>query len=374
MNYELIKGSVLLAAMALALTTSAQEAGGDSSVAPIHRAGRQTTVTNAKNMVVTTRQATYYYLVSADFMPVMHLGEGTVSIGADQFARTDIRSIRFRSLPHVLLDEDSLSFYKAGSFDHAVLALRRTLTLGQWNSLVVPFDLTGTQLRYVFGDDAELAQPRAINDDGELTLEFNTLDLTTDEVVLRANYHYLLRPTREPDIEASKRMYSFLDDDSRPYGPIYLIPDVSKKASASARLQTVQNADASRKVRFRGSYNRLDGTLISGSTVKNKKVEPGMYYLNDEGRMAFSEDSLAIQAFRSWIQDVSEEPQPLRFFIDGIGEDITAGSTPDGLQRLLGNEATEQRTPAYNLSGQRIDKSQMKRGIYIVNGRKVAIK
>ena len=365
--YSLFTAGLLLAASVL--TVDAQEA------APVRKATRQQVVTGAKNMVVRTSKATYYYLVSNDFSPVMHMGSGTVTIGSDEFERTSITGIRFRSLPHVFLDEDSTTYYRAGSYDHAALALRRTFDLGRWNSLVLPFDLTGTQLRYAFGDDAELAQPRAITDEGEVTLEFTTLDLQTDDVVLRAGYHYQLRPTREPDVAATARMYSFLDE--RPYGPIYFIPNVTKAANQTARLQTVQNADASRKVRFHGTFLRLDGTDRSGTVVRNKKVAPGMYYLNADGRMAFSDDSLTVQAFRSWIQDVSSDPVPLRFYIDGVGEDITAAA--DALQTIpeaLG--LTRRETAVYTISGRRIDNSKLSsgklpRGIYIINGRKVVV-
>lgn len=354
---------------------------GAQDTAPIRKATRQQTIANAKNMVVSTRQGTFYYLVSADDAPLLRFGPGTVNIGGTDYARTDITSIRFRALEHVFLDEDSTTYDKSVAFDHAALALRRSFNLGRWNSLVLPFDLTGDQLRYAFGDDAELAQPLAITDEGETTLEFTTLDLQTSDVVLRANYHYLLRPTREPDIAASARMYSFLDE--RPYGPIYLIPNVTKAANATPRLQTVQNSDASHKVRFHGTYLRLDGTEVSGRTVKNKRVAPGMYYLNGDGLMELSEDSLTVQAFRSWIDDVSTDAVALRFYVDGIGEDITAAT--DGVQSIpeaLGLKSVDSNAAAgiFTLSGQRLGdatperRSALKKGIYIINGHKVAIK
>ncbi len=362
--------SLMLAASAL--TVDAQEP------APIRKATRQSVVAGAKNMEVRVGTATYSYLVSNEAFQLIELGPGTITIGGNTFERSAVKSIRFRSMPHVLLDEDSTTYYKAGSFEHAALALRRSFDLGQWNSLVLPFNLTGAQLRYVFGDDAELAQPVAITDDGVTTLEFSTLDLAADDIVLRANYHYLLRPTREPDVAPTTRMYNFIDE--RPYGPIYFIPDVTKAANQSARLQSVQNDDGSLKVRFHGTYLRLDDTERSGSVIRNKRVAPGMYYLNADGRMAFSEDSLTLQAFRSWIDDISAEPTSLRFYIDGIGEDITA--TPDAVHSIpeaLGLTTTDA-TGIFNLSGQRLGdatperRAALPKGIYIINGHKVAIK
>jgi hypothetical protein len=121
---------------------------------------------------------------------------------------------------------------------------------------------------------------------------------------------------------------------------------------------------------------RLDGTEVVGSSVRNKRVAPGMYYLNDEGKMEFSQDSLTVQAFRSWIHDITSETQTLRFYIDGIGEDITALTDAIATPHMDGEEA---QPTIYTLSGQRIANRKsanrsLQRGIYIVNGRKVAIK
>lgn len=371
------KMAVTLVALLLCSPVGAQEP--ESAGAPIHRVTRQQTVLNAKNMVVRTRQATYYYLVSYDACPCIELGDGTMSIGNDQFARADVKSIRFKALPHLLLDEDSVTYNRAETLDNGAVALRRTLNLGKWNSIVLPFNLTGNQLRYVFGDDAELASPRAIVDDSQVTLEFSTLDLNTDDVVLRANYHYLLRPTREADVAPGRSLLNFVEE--KVYGPVYLIPGVSKKVNQSPSLQSVKNEDGSRQVRFHGTYLKLDGTLLSGSIVKNKKVIPGMYYLNDDALMEQAEDSVAMLGFRSWIQDISKEPVPMRFYIDGIGEDLTAATDAiHSIPAALGLSGKEADDNIYTLSGQNLGaatlqrKAQLAKGIYIINGKKVAIK
>lgn len=344
---------------------------------------RRTALQGAKNMVVTTtRGTTYYYLVSATSMPMLQLGNGTVSIGNDEFTRTDIQSIRFRSLARAVLNEDSTSFDKTASLDHVLLALRRTLHVGQWNTLVLPFDLTGSQLLDAFGEGTVVAAPRAISEDGETTVELATLDLQTDEVVTRANYHYLLRPTREPDVNADTRLYNY---SSNPlYGPIYLIPNVSMKAGQTPRMQSVQNEDGTKRVRFRGTYVRLDGSDFSGRIVRNRPVAPGVYMLTDEGMMAQTQDSTEVGAFHSWIEDVSEDASaPLHFYVDGVCEDITAPT--DGIGNIALARSGERMTEddVYDLSGRRIGNRQpdtihqqpsLQPGIYIIGGKKVAIR
>ena len=367
---------ILIASMACAVTASAQEATGP------RRATRQSTLLNAKNMVVTTNKgATYYYFVTSEESPVMHLGDGTVRIGADEFRRQDIKGIRFRSLGRAVLDEDSTVFDKTRTLDHSLLALRRTLNTGRWNSLVLPFDLTGTQLIDAFGEGTEVAQPRGVAEDGQAVLEFNTLDLQTDEVVMRANYHYLIRPTREPDVEADRRLYNFVS--GQLYGPIYLIPNVSMKANQSARLQTLQNEEGTVKVRLRGTYLKLDDSVTQGRIIRNKRVTPGTYLMNDEGQMEQTQDSTVVAAFRSWIEDVSPEPQTLRFYVDGVGEDITSDIYHLPIYDSSFNHS-EQSEAVYDLSGRHMvngkwsngkwSNGKLPKGLYIRNGRKFIIK
>lgn len=363
------KRQILLAFcyLALAVTAAAQETRGPQ------RATRQSTLLNAKNMVLTTNKGiTYYYFVTSEENPMLYLGDGTLRIGPDEFRRQDIKSIRFRSLARVLMDEDSTTYDKTRTLDHSLLALRRTMNVGRWNSLVLPFDLTGRQLLDTFGEGTEVAQPRGMAEDGLAVVEFNTLDLQTDDVVMRANYHYLVRPTREPDVAADRRLTNF--GSGQLYGPIYLIPNVSVKANQTARLQTLQNEDGTRKVRVRGTYLKLDDSQTQGRIIRNRRVVPGTYLMNDQGLMEQTQDSAVVAAFRSWIEDVSADGQPLRFYVDGVQEDITSGlgqiekskSEVDGLAGAV-----------YDLSGRRmgkLPKGQWPSGLYIVNGRKVVVK
>ena len=81
-----------------------------SSVWGQRKAERYTVLAGAKNLTVTTKQNTvFYYLVSAESNPVIHLTDGQVRIVNEEFALSDIKSMRFRSLPHFLLDEDSIA-------------------------------------------------------------------------------------------------------------------------------------------------------------------------------------------------------------------------------------------------------------------------
>ena len=336
------------------------------STAPMQaqmRATRSSALTGAKNLMLTTTTGkTFYYLVSSNDTQMMYLTTDSIRIGNDTFPKRQVKSMRFHALPRLLMDEDSITFYRYQTLDYGLVALRRTMQTGQWNSLVLPFDLTGRQVREAFGDDAQLATVKGINEEYQTAVEFETIDLHTDDRALRANYHYLIRPTKEPDVAATSSLSGFAN--SRVKGPIYLFPNVNMKSNQSARYQTLTSEDETTQVRFRGTYLRLDG-----STTANKKLAPSIYTFDEEEQHTFvqHEDSVALGAFRSWIQDLSAEPRPLKFYVDGV--DMT-----DGIGEVQSKQANAQGGNAvYDLSGRSMA-APMRKGLYIINGRKVAIK
>lgn len=345
---------------------------------------RQSDLFAAKNLVLTDNKGTtYYYLVTNDVFPTIRLEGAQITIRDDVFQKSAIKTIRFRSLGRHIMSEDSTTFDKTRVIEHGLIALRRSLQLDKWNSLVVPFDMTAAQLLDAFGEDAQLATPRGVSQEEGTVLEFSTVDLSNpDKVVVTANYHYLLRPTREPDVAEGKTVSTFVSGTRLP-GPIYYIADVSTKKNAAPRTQTLKSDDGTVQLRYRGSYTLLDNSVLNAAgRPTNRKIAPGTYQLSDDGIMLHNEDSAVVRAFTSWIEDISETPAQLSFYIDGIGDDLTA------IADLPFSPAAQQAAPAndpavYDLGGRRVaadaaefsrNRSSMRPGVYVVNGRKYIIK
>lgn len=324
------------------------------------KATRSSALTGAKNLMLTTTSGTtYYYLVSSNDIQTLYFSSDSLRIGKDAFAKSKIKSLRFHALPRMLMDEDSTTYYRYKTLDYGLLALKRTLTIGEWNTLVLPFDLTGRQLRDAFGEDAKLATIRGIGEDDQTAIEFETISLDTDERVLRANYHYLLCPTKEPDVAEGSSLSGF--GSTRVKGPLYMFPNVSLKANQSARYQTLKSADETTQVRFRGTY-----VLLDGSTSSNKKLAPNTYTFSEEQyNFVLHEDSVCLGAFRSWLVDISTESKPLSFYVDGV-------ELKDGLEGIKYEGARTQDAHIYDLSGRCVTTPKRK-GIYIINGKKVVM-
>ena len=367
LRFRLLLTSILLTANLVGVCAQDSEA-------QVPRRARQNVLAGAKNLTLTTTKGiTYYYLVSTEQMPVLHLGD-SLRIGKDRFAYKDVQSMRFRSLARMVMDEDSTTFDKTRTMDHSLLALRRHFQVGKWNSLVLPFDLTGEQILDAFGEDADLAAIRGIREADETVVEFQKQELHTSEVVLQANQHYLLRPSREADVEEDHSLYNFLK--SGVPGPIYLIPNVTMKANQNPRLHSLSNNDGTRKVRIRGTYLKLDDSVIVNRIVRNRRIGPGVFLLDEEGLLQLTEDSTTVGAFRSWVENLSDDGQPLKFYIDGIGEYLTV--VTDGIEEVLEpispSEGIKDDGAVYDLSGRRMPAGRLPKGIYIINGKKVAIK
>lgn len=360
-----VKTLFLAAALVLPWAASAQQ-----------RAERRTVMLGAKNLVVTTNQNTVYYLVSSETIPVIDLTGDNVRIAGDEYDYSNIKSLRFHALSRHLFDEDSVTYDKTTTIDHGLLGLRRSLAVGRWNSLVLPVSLTSEQIIDTFGEGTEVASPRGIRENDVTVVEFQTHELTPGETVMKAGYHYLIRPTREADIASDSWTTTFLTG-QRISGPIYLIPNVSTTTVKAPRLQSFASADETVSVYFRGSFLKLDDSVVSGSRIVNKRIDAGTYQLSDDARMVKNQEAAEVKAFTSWVQDMSSEKQEqLRFYVDGVNEDIS--EIADALPAWRADEAATTDDAVYDLGGRRVataaQRQQLKPGVYVIAGKKVVIK
>lgn len=339
-----------------------------------HSVARKYTILGACNLTLTTTAGTtYYYYVSTDHEALLQLRDSCVVLNGDTYRVDEVKSMTLRSMPRYVVNEDSTFYNTTTELNHGLVALRRSLVLNQWNDICLPFNLTGQEVTTVFGDSARLAGVRGVSDEEAATVELEELQLATSEVVLKKGYHYLLLPTQEPDVAATSRL-SFGD---RPYGPIWLVPNVSIAKSTRALTSKYYNADSTTIVSVHGTFNRLDNTYKIGSVVRNKKVKPEGYYFDDEtATVKQTADSLTLGGLRVWMEDLSAEKVPLHVVLthlDGTREELT-GTAADaiGLIREEGSRTVTDSSAIYDLTGRRVKRVSTP-GIYIIDGKKVYV-
>ncbi len=378
-----MKHQLILCALCIICAFSDVSAQEVASSGP-NKAPRYSALLNAKNLTLTTTQNTkYYYLVSSNDNPMMRFTTTPngryISVGPDLFPREAIKSMRFQSLPRLYLNEDSTSHGTNYAVDHGLLVLRRTFRLGGWNTLVMPVNLTGPQVRELFGDDTQLARVRGAEGDDVITIEFDTSDLATDDIALSANICYLIRPTREPDVEP-ERSVNNVATSGRVKGPLYMLPNVSLQTQQSPIMSYIRNSENSLVVRMRGTYSRLDNTVLNDrGRIINKELEAGTWSFNDEGFIVENTDSTLLHAFCCWFQNV-DQTKELRFVINGVEDDLNG--TPTGILEALVKPRTlggnifdlQGRQVGTLQDDERIESLNLPQGIYIMNGKKIFIK
>lgn len=324
------------------------------------QADRVTTLQGARNLVVnTTDGQSDCFLVTASQSLIIHKRDGRLVFGSKSMRPDSIASMRLCIPQKFSFNEDSTVFTPR-EVNHGLLAFRSTLNLNCWNTLVLPVSLTGRQVADAFGEDALLACFKDISE-GETTaqINFKTVSLNTDEVVVEPNMVYLIRPTREPDIATGKTTSVVYGDKKIP-GPVYLIADVTLQKGKDNPGYTLLYSDQ-KNLRF-----RWNGTFTTRKVSYNA-TRP-IYSLTDSGFFAQTTEDISLAAFHGWLQETQNvESKALLFFVDGIGmsEDMTGIS--------LTTHHTPLSSEIYTLDGRKVT-GQPRSGLYIINGKKVFVK
>ena len=318
---------------------------------------RITTLQNARQLVVNNGQEVSHHLLKTGESLKIYRKDGQLMLNDTPLDAN--ASLRLQSLTRYAIDEDSSAFNNKYTINYGLLAFRRSMNVGQWNSICVPFSLTGSQLLDAFGEDTQVAALQNVTDGDNPTVEFQTLDLKTNDIVMEANQHYLIRPSREPDIAAGSQT-SVNYGKTKVTGPVYAIAGVTLESGQTPKLQSMRSDDKSTTVRLRGSYGSRDVAL--GSNPR--------YVLSDEGRFYQLTATMSQKAFRSYIEDASQESHDhLRFYINGVDEDIS-----DVTAIAVLSVPKESKTGVYDLQGRRVNASTLKKGLYIVDGKKIMMR
>ena len=197
---------------------------------------------------------------------------------------------------------------------YANVTLARTIKAGTWNTFVVPFDIDNDELKAAFGNDVAVAEfSENSTDANAVTINFDMMDT--------------------PAITANK--------------PVLLKGNAGTSFTFNGKLIKVGDAKvAGKNVDFVGTY---DATTT---------VKAGDYFIS-ANKLYKSTGATTVKGTRAYID--AKNAAEVKLFIGGIE---TAISEING--------AAVENGAIYNLAGQRVNKAQ--KGIYIVNGKKVAVK
>ena len=217
---------------------------------------------------------------------------------------------------------------------------------GDWNTLCLPFDVSITS--GTLSDDNVVAMTLNSTtsnlNDGTLTLNFDAVATTGEQAgLIPAGTPFIIK-------WASKESPA-----TDLVNPVFSGVTIDNSAEAIAR-KTVTFGGVS----FVGTYN----PVIIPSGGDNTKL-----YLGANNTLYWPNDAMTIGAFRAYFQ-LTEDAQAFSRFVLNFGdEDETQGInslTPDPSPRGEGS--------IYTLDGVKLDKMPTRKGVYIMNGRKVVVK
>ena len=264
-----------------------------------------------------------------------------------------------------------------------------------WEALVMPVNLTKTQVRNTFGDDVKLCHLKGL-DNGGSRIQFNTVDLggNGNDIALYAGECYAVKVTEAPVIKRGADRHEFIvfsvDENinnakiSYP-SPVYQFAGVTRmdKLDALIGKQYIDEDDVEDSPMeyadgtVTKTYKTADGNLLfTGYFYKPASVAKGNYVLNAGTVYHLTGEWNGLVGTMWTLQEVDEFGAPVtgsKLSID-FGDDHLTGIT-----EISGDGAADAAVEGvYNLNGQKVSDGNstdnLPKGIYVVNGRKVVVR
>ena len=241
----------------------------------------------------------------------------------------------------VILDENATTSPQASSGVVDVL-VKRTIKGGEWCTICLPFDMTEAQVYSAFGSDVRLAEFVDYEADYDaddnvtaLAVNFATTDLSEG---FYGNYPYLIKTSG----------------------------DITEFEVAATIEPDEENAVAEYDNGKNGKQRKVYGSFI-GTYHAGEVIPTGGLFLS-AGSFYYSLGKTQMKAFRGYFDfdDVLSSATD----VAGVKFAFLLDDMETGIESLKPTTASD---AVYDLSGRRVAKPGQ-RGIYIMDGRKIAVK
>lgn len=251
----------------------------------------------------------------------------------------------------LILDEDkTLDVTK--TYKGAKMLLHRTFTNSNegakgWNSIILPVDMTAAQVEEAFGEDVQMAQFNALE---ENWIKFSTVNVAGDGVVLKKNTPYIIYPTKKP---LGNYAYTIDGETKTLDGPVYVATGIKYVDQTSVMTSTVHGT----------------GMTFTGSYTNHTNVSSGSYMFS-KGNLVHTNKDHTVKAYRCWLEEKAPSGRMLMFSLNGNG---MGGTT--GIQVIEENKQNTN-TGIYNLGGVRMNTNnvdKLSKGVYVINNKKVVV-
>ncbi len=257
------------------------------------------------------------------------------------------------------------------------------VTNPKWEALVLPVNLTVSQVKNAFGNDVQLSELVGLANNGH-QIRFKTVNLNnnnTNEIAIKAGGCYVIKVTKAPEVGRNAE-YKFdiynsaFGDYKEPMtysGPIYQIDGVTREYALTELIDKNKT----------GSY--VDGVVTKTYTTNDGSLKFTGYFYWDQagvnnayvvsrGKMFYLETPWKNLTGTMWKLEYDNNGGAKELSVDFGDGDITNGISNINVE----GENNVNATGIYNLNGQKVSDGtttdNLPKGIYIVNGKKHVVR
>lgn len=269
----------------------------------------------------------------------------------------------------VNLSEKSQKKYK----ENLTMYFQRSFVEGEWNSLIMPVNLTKAQFDEAFGSDAKLAKANKVYDsNGNLVIGFSLVEEdknNANSAYLVANTPYIINISKKTALKGAITIDAgtisgdiYKVDNSLAPGGVTFTYDNDKATNPIEQNFPVDPAITTNwgmsSLKFIGSYDN------------HQNLEASNYIWNNGDLFYLTKNNHWMKGYRCWLAPTwsGSATGNAKLLTFGFGNGETTGIDMPSMGNTSGS------TKVYNLNGQRVDNMLgVQPGIYIVNGKKVVV-
>lgn len=248
----------------------------------------------------------------------------------------------------LVLDEDE-TLDDSRNLTKATMVFHRTFNTNQWNSLILPVDMTADQVKAAFGADAKIARFNYLEDKW---IYFDTQ--AENNLHIEKNVPYIIKPTKLPT--AVNRTYNVGGENTKHInGLVYTVTGIAYDDQTT----TLKHDDT----------ENTKGMKHYGSYVYRQEVPAKSYMLSKDNKMVHTSKVHKVKSYRSWLEETTPSEKTLQLIVSDSDNSTT------GIKVI--EEAPQNANAVYNVSGMRMNSSNtdnLPKGVYIINNKKVVIK
>lgn len=252
----------------------------------------------------------------------------------------------------LVLDEDE-TLDDSRNLTKATMVFHRTFTTNQWNSLILPVDMTADQVTAAFGKDTKLAKFDKYDENWIYFSPVEESDAYGN--ILKANIPYIINPTRQPDYV--NRNYNVGSGKEKHIdGPVYTVTGIYYGGQPTEMKCNDTGSSTNTGMTHYGSY-------------EYRQEVPAKSYMLSKGDMVHTSKVHNVKSYRSWLEETTPSEKTLQLKVSDSDNSTT------GIKVI--EEAPQNANAVYNVNGMRMNSSNtdnLPKGVYIINNKKVVIK